>query len=262
MASPKTAVAKTKPQGGAVATWKQKLAGYAKEAVAVADEAGSGGQFISFRAGQITYNQQPCAGNKLDVIVVEHLLENAYYGSDYDPDNPTPPICFAFGRETGEMAPHEKSAEPQAEACKKCQYNEFGSADKGNGKACKNIMRLSLLPAKPLTAEALQKSECAYAKLPVTSVKGFAAYVKRLATTHDLPPFAFVTQLGTVPDPKSQFKVTFEDVALIEDEDVLETLVARHEEQADAIAFPYQPPTEGEKPAKGKGKPPARGKKY
>lgn len=252
MASAKTAVAKPAPgKGTAVVSWKDKLKGYAQESASVAEQVGGGGNFISFKAGQISYNGQACAGNKLDVIIAEAVFEHAYYQGDYDPDNPQPPVCFAFGKDEKTMVPHEKSAQPQAESCAECELNKFGSADKGKGKACKNVMRLALLPAKPLEAEILAKAEAAYAKLPVTSVKGYGAYALKLKATHDLPPFAFVTQIGTVPDPKSQFKVTFEDVAKLDhDDELMEVLVQRHEEQAELIEFPYQPPSEEEKPAK------------
>ena len=249
MASPKTAVANTTPgKGTALVSWKDKMKGYAKEAAAVASETGGGGQFISVRAGQIQYNGAGVAGNKLDVIVVENVLENCYYEGEWDADNPQPPVCFAFGRESDEMSPHEKSAKPQHDTCHGCPNNEFGSAEKGKGKACKNIMRLALLPAKPLTNEAINKSEVAYMKLPVTSVKGFSAYVRRLNTLHELPPFAFITQIGAVPDAKTQFKVTFDDTEMIDDEEILEALVLRHEEQSKEIMFAYSAPTEVEAP--------------
>jgi hypothetical protein len=194
------------------------------------------------------------------VIISNAVLEHAYYTSDYDSDNPQPPVCFAFGTEEKEMAPHEKSSAPQAESCAECEWNKFGSAEKGKGKACKNIMRLALLPAKPLEAAVLAKVEPAYMKVPVTSVKSYSNYALTLKATHELPPFAFVTQIGTVPDPKSQFKVTFEDVAkLAQDDEIMEVLVQRHEEIKGLIEFPYAPPSEEEIPAKGK-KPAAKRK--
>lgn len=265
MASTKNAVAKPNGtgKGTAMVSWKERMAEKAKAAVAVADEAGSGGQFISVRAGQLQYAGAPVPGNALDVVVVEAVLENCYYADDFDPDNPVSPVCYAFGREQAEMTPHEKSSDPQHEGCKGCAMNEFGSADKGKGKACKNIMRLAIVPAKPLTSEAITKSEVAYMKLPVTSVKAFTAYTKRLATVHNLPPFGFVTRLSAQPDPKTQFKVTFEDVARIDDDEVLEALYQRSEEQAEAIIFPYPENSEPEeKPARSAKKPAAKPRKY
>lgn len=262
MASTKFADTKPTGKGTEVVSWKDKLKGYAKEAVTIAEQAGgSGGNFISFKSGQITFNKSPCTGNKLDTIVIAQTFENAYYEDEWDPGNPKPPVCFAFGPNEDEMAPHEKSTSPQASSCASCEHNKFGSAEKGKGKACKNVMRLALLPAKPLDVEVLSKCDAAYAKLPVTSVKGFATYIQRLSAAHELPPFAFVTQIGTVPDAKSQFKVTFEDIAnLSEDDELMDVLIKRHEEQVEMIGFPYQPVIEEEETkepatkAKGRGK--------
>jgi len=260
MTSSKTAVAKPDGKGTAVASWKDKLKGYAQEAEAVADASGTGGGGfkVSAKKGKLHYDGQPVAGNVLDVVVVESVMENAYYDADFDPDNPRSPVCFAFGKSEEDMVPHESSKEPQHDTCKGCPMNEFGSADKGRGKACKNIRRLALLPAKPLEAEVLGKAEVAYMKIPVTSTKGFNNYVKRLSNQFSLPPFAFVTQLGCVDDDKTQFKVTFEDLARIDgDDELMAALVERHEQEAENILFPYQPPADEE--PKGK-KPAAKGR--
>lgn len=264
MASTKTSVAKTKPATGtAVMSWRDRLSAYAKEASAVADEAGGGGgKFVSAKKGKLYFDGQPVAGNVLDVVVTHSVIEHAFYESDYDPDNPQSPVCFAFGSKVSEMAPHEKSLKPQANKCQGCEHNEWGSSDKGKGKACKNIMRLALLPAKPLDAEAIAKAEVAYMKLPVTSVKGFAQYTKRLEATLGLPPFAVVTQLGCVDDDKTQFKITFADTARLDGEDeIMNAIEKHHNVQREAILFPYQPPSEEEK-SKAKPKAGAKAKKY
>jgi len=262
MANAKTQVVKKETGATAVVSWKDKLSGYAQEASDMANEAGgAGGKFISAKKGKLYYDGQPVAGNALDVIIVAQTFENCYYDVEYDPDNPRSPVCFSFGGREAEMVPHEKSAKPQHGQCKGCEWNEFGSADKGKGKACKNIMRLALLPAAPLDGEALGKAEVAYMKLPVTSVKGAANYIRSLRARFELPPFAVVTRLGCIDDDKTQFKITFEDVARLDgDDEVMQALITRHEEQTEAITFPYQPPAEEE--VKPKGKTTGRAKKY
>lgn len=256
MASAKTAVAKPTGKGTAVVSWKDKLKGYAQEAAATADASGTGGGGfkIGFKKGKVSYDGQPVAGNVLDVIVIHSVMENAFYDTEFDPDNPRSPVCFAFGTSEDDMVPHADSKEPQHDSCKGCPMNEFGSADKGKGKACKNVRRLALLPAKPLEAGVLEGSDVAYCKLPVTSGKGFNNYVKRLSNQFELPPFAFVTQLSAVDDDKTQFKVTFQDIARIDgDDEIMEVLVKRHEQEVDNILFPYQAPPDLEAKPKGKG---------
>jgi len=43
------------------------------------------------------------------------------------------------------MVPDEKCSKAKCEDCQSCPLNEFGS--KGNGKACKNTVRLAIVPA-------------------------------------------------------------------------------------------------------------------
>lgn len=238
--------------GTEIINWEERLAQFATEAVAA--EAAPAGSFVSSRGGILQWQGQAVAGNKLDVIVIDAVYENALYEDDYDPDNPATPVCFAFAHEEGELVPHELSTKPQHDKCAGCPQNAFGSAARGKGKACKNIRRLSMLPATPLTAEAVQSSEVAFMKLPVTSGKFYTQYVNTLATVNKRPPFAMVTTIGAQPDAKTQYKVTFTAAAPITDSDVLNAVVARHEAQKTTPTTPYQPAPEREEPAPKGGK--------
>lgn len=240
-----------KPAGRTgVTRWEDRLANYAK--AAVEQEASvSTGQFISTKAGQLTYQGNPVKDNTLDVVVIDGILENTYYEGKYDPNNPAPPICYAFGRDDKEMKPHERSSKPQAKSCGECKWNQWESADEGRGKACKNTRRLALLPTTDMTAAGLKKMEAAFLRVPVTSVKGWAAYTRGVAALRHLPPFGVVTRIRTVPDPKNQFRMTFEHNGDIP-EPLMETVVERHEAMREEIAFPYPEATEAaeKKPAR------------
>jgi hypothetical protein len=228
----------------------ERMAALAKDATKQ-EESVSSGAFISFKGGRLSYQGNPIKGDELDVVVLDSVLENCYYGGEYDPDNPQPPVCYAFGRTEEEMAPHANSSAPQSEKCAGCPMNEFGSAEKGKGKACKNVRRLGLIPGDNLSPEGVKTAEIAYAKLPVTSVKGWAAYVRALSTLDKVPPLGAVTTIGVVPDDKSQFRVTFNKSAIIP-EKVLGAVFARHDSLKDEIMFPYPSPTAEEPPAKTK----------
>lgn len=248
-------------KGGALVNYKERMMALAKQSVE-SEASVSTGQMIGTKAGQFSWNGQPVAGNKLEVIVADYILENAYYPGDYDSDNPQPPTCFAFGRNDAEMAPHPDSVDKQSDKCSTCPMNKFGTADKGKGKACKNIRRIGLIAAKPLTEDALSKGEVAYLKTPVTSGKAWAAYVRGLEALQGLPPQGVITEIGSVPDPKTQFKLTFNMKDTVP-EKFIPIVLARHEEVKNAIEFPYAPPSDEAPPAKS-AKKPARGsnKKY
>lgn len=246
----KNVPAKVKPASTAVANYEERLAAKAAESAQNEADVG-GGNFISVKSGQLTYQGNTIKGNELDVVVLTSIHENCYYPGRFDADNPQPPVCYAFGTDPKEMAPHPESSDPQSDKCATCPMNEFETADSGKGKACKNIRRLSLIPGDPLNEETAQSADVAYLKVPVTSVKGWASFVKTVATLDKLPPLGVVCRIGVIPDPKSQFKVTFQKVDMVPRE-LVGILLDREESEAEAIKFPYAQPTEEEKPVRGR----------
>lgn len=236
----------------AVVSYEERMAAMAQNYTKQEESVGVG-SFLTFKNGQMAYQGNPIKGNELDTVVVDSILENVYYEGRYDPDNPAPPTCYAFGRDEDEMAPHEKVKEPQASKCSECEHNKFGTAENGKGKACKNTRRLALIPADRLEPEALQEAEMAFAKIPVTSVKGWASYVRTLATLEKKPPLGVVTRIGVVSDDKTQFKVTFQKVAALPNAAVAVAL-QRNEAAAQEIMFPYAEAAEEAPAPKAKGR--------
>jgi hypothetical protein len=253
----------------AVATWDEELA-KAAAASAAMEESAAGGQFFSIKGGQLTWNDAPIPNSTIGAVILDSVLENVYYEGDYDPDTPQAPTCFAFGRDDKTMTPHKVVVEAgqamygAAKQCDGCEMNEFGTADRGKGKACRNVRRVALLAAGSFdkdgrfqlfdNTEAFETAAFGFMKIPVTSVKGYASYVKTIAETLKRPPWAVVTKITVKPDAKTQVRVTFEPMMNAPDE-LLAALKKRHEEAAAVIEFPYQL-DDGEK----KAAPPARGK--
>lgn len=246
----KTPVAKTQ----ALTSWDAELAASAV-AVTKQMEALATGSFISIKAGVISIDGSPVPGNQLGVVIAAHVHEHAYYEDDYDPDNPASPVCFAFGDDQAKMAPHEKSTDPQYENCAKCPQNQFGSATKGKGKACKNVMRIAILNAGTFTKggdfepildpEVYATMAPRFYRIPVMSVRGFAGFVTATANAQQRPPWGVFTRISTVPDEKSQFKVVFEFLDVWPNE-LGQVMSARHKELMDSIGFPYAVFEQGE----------------
>ena len=243
------AAPKAKP-GTAVVKWEEELAKQAQIAAKMEENTGSS-NFFGLKSGILTYNSQPLANNEMAVVIIDHIQENVFYEGKYDPDTPQGPICYAFGRDEKDMAPHAKVVEAhndQHATCAGCPMNEWGTADTGRGKACRNVRRLAMLPAGSfdkngkfemiMDAEHYEKAVAAFMKLSLTSVKGYAAFVKQVATALKRPPFGIFTKVKVVPDPDSQFKVTFEALSSVPDS-LMPVIMARHEEVASMIDFPY-----------------------
>lgn len=245
----------------AVTNWEAELAQQAEQSVAQEQTAGSsGGRFFSMRAGQLTFDDATFPGNQLCVVIVDHIFENTYYEGKFDPDAKNPPTCFAFGRDANTMGPpdevdkHDEFTR-QSDLCANCIQNEWGSAETGKGKACSNRRRLAIIPAGTYVpqgrsggfelemeddASHFAGADIAFMKLPVMSVKGFAAYVKQVAEQIKRPLHGVFTRIYVEPDAKSQFRVKFEMIEEIPGE-LMPAIMARHNGVRDEIDFPYIP---------------------
>lgn len=241
---------------------KQDAQGYADEEVVASG-------FISTKSGVLSWGDTPLPGNQMAVIILDAIHENTIYEDDYDSEKTSPPICFALNRRERELAPHpsmkgSKHFFPQNEDCFTCPFNEWGSADKGKGKACQNRRRLMLIPAGVSMQEdgewvvdlydedkAFTDSDMAMMKLPVTSTTHWAKYVASLNNSVRRPPYGVVTLIWLEPDPKTQYKVCFEMLEQVPD-GLLPAIMSRHEESREKIEEPYsEPDQEDQKGRKG-----------
>lgn len=236
-----------KPASAGVNSYDAELAKFAQEYTSMEENAGGGLPFISTKGGRLQLNGGEFPGNVANLIVLDHILENQFYLDSYDPENPASPVCFAFGRTEADLTPHEKSSEPQCEGCKGCPMNEFGSADRGKGKACKNIRRLAVILEGDL--DDIENATVAYLRVPVMSVKGWAGYVQQLGNVLKIPPFAAITEVSIVPDAKSQYRLQFKMVEQITDKSAVKALIAKRESIQQEIETPYTPTEVVEKPA-------------
>lgn len=261
-----------KSPGTEIVDWEKQMEEQARMATE-AEKLSSGGRFFSTKAGVLAFDDTPMPGNQMAVIILDGIHENLYYGSSYDPDNRAPPKCFAFSREEDgtsideeDMAPHEivdketDTFERQSDTCAECPMNQWGSAEKGRGKACGNRRRLALIPAGSYVSlgkgkgyelelfeddEVLAKADLAFLKLPVMSAKNYSRFVHSIKDEFRRPPHGVVARIWLEPDAKSQFKIEFEVIDTVPN-DLLPVVMRRHEEAKKSIAFPYTPLTEDE----------------
>jgi len=241
-----------KKAGKEIATWDEELAKYA-EAAAAAEANAGGGQFFGLKGGILTWQDSPMPDNEIPVIILDSIFENVFFEGDYDPDNPSGPTCFAFARKEDDLAPHEivvKAEQHQSVgSCEDCEHNEWGSAERGRGKACRNTRRLSMIPAGSFDRNGdlefidepshYENTTMGFMKLPVTSVNGYASFVKQIAGALRRPPFGIITRLRVIPDNKTQFRVLFEPIDNVPVE-LKDVIMTRVEEARRTIDFPYQ----------------------
>jgi hypothetical protein len=244
----------------ALTTYEQEMAALAEQ---YAREAAGSGRFITASGGIFQIAGEELPGNMIAAVIVDVLRENTYYEVDWNPDNVTPPVCYAFGRVEADMAPHESMRsdlayfKPQHDRCKGCPKNEFGSAERGQGKACANRRRLALLPAGYYTPKPNSRdfdlhlyddpqhyatAELMFLKVPPTSAKGFDKFVRTLAERR-VAPFGVVTCITCEKHPKWQHEILFEPIHALPPE-VGAIVMARRNEAASALVQGYSAPEE------------------
>jgi hypothetical protein len=228
-----------KQESTAMVNWEAELAALA---VVTTETEKPTGNWVSFQGGQLKVGGNLQKDNRAEVVVIGSVFENQWYKDRYDPNNPTPPHCFALSESDEDLKPHEDSLSPQAPSCAECPKNQWGSdPNGGKGKACKNVRRLALISAHDLAH--VDRAEFAIAKLPVTSVKNWSTYALQVANVLKLPPLGVKTEMSVAPNAKTQFQVDFQLVDKVEREHIPALLSKR----ADAIPLlfaPYDKPVE------------------
>lgn len=115
---------------------------------------------------------------ELTGVIVDHHPINAYWAEKFSGQN-TPPDCSSMDGKHGEGAP--------GGSCANCPFNQFGSGEDGNGKACKNMHRVYLLRSGEIIPLLLT--------LPPTSIKAFSDYIGKRVVTKGLRSYGVVTKV-------------------------------------------------------------------
>ena len=264
--------------GTDITSYEQQWADAAKRAAKA--EPPPQGQFFSIKGGTLSLGEIQMPGNQACVIILDSVRENTYYEGKYTEGENNPPVCYAYGRDGGEMAPHNSMRpyveqgtdanpsffKPQHFPCIGCWANEWGSADQGRGKACQERRRLTMIPAGMYSPRPKSRdfdltpfddpahyadASVAMLRLPVTSVNGWAQYLNQISATLHRPPHGVITHIEVVPDPKSQYKVLFECLGLVPDE-LASVIMDRNAAQEQMPFTGYQPPDEAKEQGQAK----------
>lgn len=234
--------------------WKQQLAALAAEDAS--REPAAAGNNISTRGHKFSLGGS-VIDNPMKVIILDYSFENAFYSEAYDPDSPASPTCFAVAKKEDDLAPdYEKVPDPVNETCEGCENNEFGSADSGRGKACKNGRKLALISAdvKELTPEYIAQTPVAYIRVSPSGIRHWSGYVKKLKSALDAPVCGVITELDFDPD-SDQPVLTEQYVEEITDSDLLDAILKRRAEVQDDLLAGFQPVSDQQpRAAKKKGK--------
>lgn len=185
-----TAVAVKKATGGALVDIKAQMAA---DLAGLANRvAPAGGDKIQLKNKKFKMPDGSEA-DTIRVVIVDFVATNNFYEGAYDKDNISPPACFAIGQVVANMVPSDNSPVKQSDACGTCPMNQFGSA--GNGKACKNMRRLAVLPPDADTDTPL-----AILDVSPTGLKSFDGYVRSVASKFNMTPIGVTTEISFDPN--------------------------------------------------------------
>jgi hypothetical protein len=236
-----------------VVKWQEKMAAMAK-AQAVNETVA--GRFFSTKAGVLSYDGTTFPNNEFEGIVVASCVERHYYSKPFSPGSVESPECFGFSKaasiESPTMSPmvaHPKATKiVKADGCAGCPMDAWGSdIQGGKGKACKEVRRLALLPLDAIKGggESIMAAPVGFLRVPILSVKNWAAYVQQLAAQGEAA-LGVVTRVKLVPNAKSMFAVTFDKLGSIESELTMAALFDRAEQVHAIIDFAYAANDSGE----------------
>jgi hypothetical protein len=225
-------------------SWEKKLAQEAsKSSAREKARGGGGGNRISTKKRRFTLGDEKI-GREMDVVVLDFVYLNTYYGNKFKEGAANVPVCFALSEDGEDMEPHKNVRKPKNDECESCPMNEWGSGH-GRGKACQGRRRLALIHVDDIeSVEDIQEAAIATIELPVTSVqkKGkdntWSAYIKTLGNELHRPPYSVVTHMAFDED-ESYPVPTFELSEKIKDQEIVEALKERIEEARKILMEPY-----------------------
>lgn len=179
-------------------------------------DVGGAGKFIVIKNHRFHLNGVELE-HPVPAVILDSVREKQWYETDYDKDTTSAPDCYAVGTDPDEMRPDPSAPKPQAERCKDCWANAFGSGKRKNSKACADKIRLALLPAVEADADKLAKEEPHFLRIPTMSMKNYKNFVDMVETQLGRPEFGVVCELDVKLHPDYQHVVTFKGLDEIDD---------------------------------------------
>lgn len=177
-------------------------------------------------------------GTELEVVILGFVFKNTWYGGmPFNEKEPTIPSCYAIAENEEDLAPHEDAPEPQHEDCATCEFNQFGSDERGTGKACKNTRLLALVAVADLENKP-EDIEIVLLSVAPTGLKNFNKYTKGLHKVIKRPLNGVITKLSF--DEEADYEMLkFEPVAKVESPATAKLLLQLTEDAQEMLTQPY-----------------------
>lgn len=190
------------------------------EAQSLVEGAGMGFPTLSIRGKEFTArmaeetisfvdrDDEPVRG--LDVVILRSRpnFSKTYYDGDYVEGSEDPPDCSS----NDGVRPMPDSPMKQAELCKDCEKNQWGSGFQGRGKACRDNRGIIVMPVDPYIEGEEPDYPALFMRIPPASLTNLAKFGRQLKG-EKLRPQSVVVRLsfernkdgGAIPYPKLAF---------------------------------------------------------
>lgn len=125
--------------------------------------------------------ENPDAEKELVGVIVDHHPVNAYWADKYAGAN-NPPDCSSMDGKVG------MDQDGNRKPCNSCPMNEWGTAEEGRGKACKNMHRVYILREGEMLPLLLT--------LPPTSLKNLSDYIALRIVSKGMRSYGVATKVS------------------------------------------------------------------
>jgi len=125
--------------------------------------------------------ENPDTEKEIVGVIVDHHPVNAYWADKYAGAN-NPPDCSSMDGKVG------MDQDGNRKPCNSCPMNEWGTAEDGRGKACKNMHRVYILREGEMLPLLLT--------LPPTSLKNLSDYIALRIVSKGMRSYGVVTKVS------------------------------------------------------------------
>lgn len=206
---------------------------------------------LTVSAGQFMFQGNEL-GDELDVVVLDFRYLNRWYDGVYDSDNPSSPDCYAVSMFEKDLIPAPNAMAAQADSCEVCELNQWGSADRGKGKACSNRRLVAMVHANDLDGDP-NEVEIVTLNIPSTSIRAFDKFYSEVRNVLKRPTIGVIVRMTLEPEGTYSL-IHFTVEGLINDKETVQMLAEKVSLSQDILEAGYEPTAQVEEKPKAKRK--------
>jgi len=168
-------------------------AALAKEVDTIADRIGApSGNKINLSDSTFALPNGRVVDGPFELVIIDFVSSNAYYdGLKYNPKDPKPPVCYAFGQGKHEtLSPVPESPKRQSDDCANCLQFEWPA---GGKRECKNNQKLVVIDPNA------DEPEVMIIEVSPTALTRFDALVSTVKDVYAAPPIKVIVAFNFVP---------------------------------------------------------------